>query len=469
MKVDKIDNSKERKLVTLLIMNEEFCKCVINGVNPKRLRATYSYHVVTWIKEYFEQYGTCPASSIQDIWENKRRVINDEELTSSIASFLADLAEDYDPNDYRDLQYHIEDCELYIRDLDLDHLAESITTKRMAGKIAEAEAEVANFKRSSSLKSTGVSLVNDIDVYEKAFSEGTMEPLFSFKGDLAKITPPLYRGDLFGILSITKGCKSFALQHTADCALEAGNNVLMLNLEMRESAFHQRLWRCIHMAPLVSGVYNIPQFTPDVEPGKEPDDNTRWRITQRQVYRDAVNFTNKEEIQQILRMRYRGGDIVQLTLPAWTTTVNDIEAVLDNYEYYNHKKFDVVIVDYADLLGGFEREEYRNRLNCIWLNLRRMAQERNILIATVSQSNAEGIDGKALTLSALAEDKRKATHVTALMALYGSDEERNSGMVKMKCLVSRDKTEAFGEVAVLQQLDLGQFYVDSKFVNLIDK
>lgn len=467
MKIDKIDNTKERKLVTLLIMNEEFCRRIINGVNPKHLKVPYSTHVVAWVKEYFETYGTCPTTSIQDIWESKRRSLNDDSLSESIATFLGNLADEYTPSDYKDIEYHLQDCEAYLRDLELERLEDQVKAKRMAGKLDEAEALIANYKRNSSVRAEGVSLMDDIDTYEKAFSEGTMEPLFTFKGALGKITPPLYRGDFFAILSITKGGKSFALQHVADCALEASNTVLMINLEMRADAFHQRLWRCIHMAPLVSGSYSVPQFNADIEPGKEPDDSTMWRIGQRTVYRDAVSFTNKEDIKRTLKMRYRGGDIVQLTLPAWTTTVADIEAILDNYEYYNHKKFDVVVIDYADLLGGFEREEYRNRLNQIWLNLRRMAQERNVCVATVSQSNAEGIDGKAITLSALAEDKRKATHVTAMMALYGTEEERNAGRVKMKCLVTRDKTAGIGEVTVLQQLDLGQFYIDSKFSDRI--
>ena len=463
MKVEKIESTKERKLITLLIMSEEFCKRIINGVHPKHLKTPYSMHVATWVKEYFEKYGTAPMTSIQDIWESKRRVLNDDTLTESIATFLSSLADEYDPSDYRDMDYHVEDCELYLRDIELERLEEQIKIKRMSGKLDEAEALVANYKRGASVKADGVSLMDDIDVYEKAFSEGTMEPLFTFKGALGKITPPLYRGDFFAILSITKGGKSFALQHVADTALEAGNTVLMINLEMRADAFHQRLWRCVHMAPLVSGYYNVPYFIGDTEPGQPEDDTTTYRIGNKTIYREAANFQDKEAIQQTMRMRYRGGDIVQLTLPAWTTTVADIEAILDNYEYYNNKKFDVVIIDYADLMGGFEREDFRHRLNQIWLNLRRMAQERNVCVATVSQSNAEGIDGKAITLSALAEDKRKATHVTAMMALYGTEEDRNAGRVKMKCLVSRDKTAGIGEVTILQQLDLGQFHLDSKF------
>ena len=165
-------------------------------------------------------------------------------------------------------------------------------------------------------------------------------------------------------------------------------------------------------------------------------------------------------------MRYRGGDIVQITLPAYSTTVSDIEAVLDNMEYFNNRVFDVICIDYADLLGSNERE-YRHKLNDIWLNLRRIAQERNVCIATVSQSNAEGLDGKEISLSAIAEDKRKITHVTSLMGMWGSDEDRQLGLVRMKNLVSRYKTDTFGTVLVAQSLDLGQFHLDSKLETMV--
>ena len=220
------------------------------------------------------------------------------------------------------------------------------------------------------------------------------------------------------------------------------------------------------MSPIMSGNFEIPVFEPDIEPGVNPLDAKAWRFNHKTIYREAISFSNKEKLREEMQMRYRGGDIVQITLPAYSTTVSDIEAVLDNMEYFNNRVFDVICIDYADLLGSNERE-YRHKLNDIWLNLRRIAQERNVCIATVSQSNAEGLDGKEISLSAIAEDKRKITHVTSLMGMWGSDEDRQLGLVRMKNLVSRYKTDTFGTVLVAQSLDLGQFHLDSKLETMV--
>ena len=96
------------------------------------------------------------------------------------------------------------------------------------------------------------------------------------------------------------------------------------------------------------------------------------------------------------------------------------------------------------------------------MNLRRVAQEHRIHVTTVSQSNAEGLDGKEINLSAIAEDKRKITHVSMLLGMWATDEERQKGYVYMKNLVSRYKIDLYDTVCVTSALDLGRFVVDSR-------
>lgn len=466
MTIQSVDNIRERRLVTLILMDDDFCKQICPLVNHKELKTPYAYHVVQWIKEYFENYGDAPKDAIYDIWETKKKHLNDPELSSSISVFLTSVKDNYNPSDYQNKKAFIDECIEYMREVHLEKFVEGLKNKIDGGKYEEAEALVSNFRRTGASNVSGISIISDIDAYEQAFSDVSLEPLFTFEGHLKSITPPLFRGDFFAILSTAKAGKSFALQHVAHCALSAGCNVLSINLEMRENEFLQRYWRGVHMSPIISGNYDIPVFEPDVEPGVNPKDATAWRFNHKTIYREAISFSNKEKLREEMQMRYRGGDIVQITLPAYSTTVADIEAVLDNMEYFNNRVFDVICVDYADLLGSNERE-YRHKLNDIWLNLRRIAQERNVCIATVSQSNGEGLEGKEISLSAIAEDKRKITHVTSLMGMWGSDEDRQMGLVRMKNLVSRYKTDTFGTVLVAQCLDLGQFHLDSKLETMV--
>ena len=71
MTIQTVDNIRERRLVTLIIMDDDFCKQLCPIVNHKELKTPYAYHVVQWVKEYFENYGDAPKDAIYDIWETK--------------------------------------------------------------------------------------------------------------------------------------------------------------------------------------------------------------------------------------------------------------------------------------------------------------------------------------------------------------------------------------------------------------
>lgn len=463
MKLETINLSRERKLITLLVMNTEFCNTIMHILNTRELKTPYSRFVADWVKEYYEMYGKAPEASIQSIFEAKRPLLNDDEILVSIATFLENLAEDFDPTQYKDMQYHIDDCEEYMRSLHLEAFQDKLHTKVSTGKLDEAEALVAEFKRIGVPQSQGVSMMEDIDVFEKAFNEESLTPLFKLDGDMGKLFT-FYRGDLSAVLSASKAGKSWHLLGVTECAVKAGLTVLHVNLEMRETELYQRFWRGINYAPMYDQIVHTPVFKADREPGKEAE---IYRVMTSTAERKAVDFKDKDAIRAKMKMKYSGGDVIFVTLPSYSTTVADIETVISNLEYYKGINIDVLVVDYADILGSKETE-YRHKMNDIWMNLRKLAQTRNIHVTTVSQTNAEGLNGKEITLSAIAEDKRKIAHVASLVGLWGTEEERLAGKVFMKNLVSRYRLDTHDTVCVLQQLDIGRFHTDSMVVTKLD-
>jgi len=464
VKLETVNLSRERKLISLLVMSTEFCDTIMHILNTRELKTPYSRFVADWVKEYYEMYGKAPESSIQSIFESKRPSINDEDILVSIAIFLENLAEDFDLNQYKDMQYHIDDCEGYLRSLHLESFQDKLHNKIATGKLDEAESLVAEFKRIGVAQSQGVSMMEDIDVFEKAFNEESLTPLFRLDGDMGKLFT-FYRGDLSAVLSASKAGKSWHLLGVTGCAVQAGLTVLHINLEMRETELYQRFWRGINFAPMYDQMVHTPVFKADVEPN-QIDENTVFRISGATAERKAVDFKDKDSIRAKMRMKYSGGDVIFVTLPSYSTTVADIETVISNLEYYKGINIDVLVVDYADILGSKETE-YRHKMNDIWMNLRKLAQQRNIHVTTVSQTNAEGLNGKEITLSAIAEDKRKIAHVSCLVGLWGTETERMAGRVWMKNLVSRYKMETYESVCVLQQLDIGRFHVDSKVASKV--
>lgn len=459
MKRDVIDLSIERKLCMLLIANTEFCKAIIPIIKPNLLKTLYAKWVATEVSTFYQTYKVAPEGQIQDIWTNKRSHETDSEALESIGTFLGSIAEEYDPDDYKNLPYWVDSCESYLRLNNIQNLKDKLDALISTGKVDDAESAVATFKQVSVPNTEGVSIISNIDVFQQAFEE-QQEALFRLDGDLGVVAGNFYRGDFSAGLASQKAGKSWWLSHLGLEAMSQGCKVLMINYEMRASEMYQRAWKMLNWAPNTDSVIAMPYFKPELEPGEEITDATKYSIAHKNMNKRGVSFVDKEYTTQMLKMRYKGGDIRYVTMPSGSSW-QDVEALLDNLAYYSNYMADVLVLDYIDLMSSKERE-YRHRMNDLWENARRVAQERHIHVTSVSQTNKSGLSGEEITAADVAEDSRKNSHVAKLLGLYGTPTNRQESFIYVKNLISRYKVDTYDAAVVLQQLDIGRWCVDSK-------
>lgn len=454
-----IDMSVERKLCTLLVMDTAFCKSIIPILKSNLLKTPYARWVAMEVSTFFNTYKVAPEGQIQDIWATKRMHETDSEVLESVGSFLSSLADSYDPEDYKNLQYHVDACEEYLRLNNIQNLKDKLDSLIASGKAEEAESAVANFKQIAVPNTEGVSLISDIEVFQRAF-EVTNEPLFRLDGDLGLVAGNFYRGDFSAGLASQKGNKSFFLSHLGMTAMAQGCRVVSVNFEMNETELYQRAWRMLNWAPAKDSIVAIPYFKPELEPGEEVTDATKYSISHKNINKKGVSFVDKEYTTQMLKMRYKGGDMRYITMPSGSSW-RDVEAMLDNLAYYSNYVADVLILDYLDLMSSKEHE-YRHKMNDLWQEARRVAQDRHIHVSSVSQSNKSGLSGEEITAADVAEDSRKNSHVAKLLGIYGTPANRQGSFIYVKNLISRYKVDTYDAAVVLQQLDIGRWYVDSK-------
>jgi len=101
---------------------------------------------------------------------------------------------------------------------------------------------------------------------------------------------------------------------------------------------------------------------------------------------------------------------------------------------------DVVIVDYADILQPYPGvSDRRDQINENWKMLRRISQDYHCLVLTATQSDAGGYDTKLLRRSNFSEDRRKHDHVTAMLGLNSTVEEKRLGITRVNWLDRRDR------------------------------
>lgn len=153
-----------------------------------------------------------------------------------------------------------------------------------------------------------------------------------------------------------------------------------------------------------------------------------------------------------------------MAVPAYSLTVEDLDAKIEKLVQEENYVPDVIIVDYADIMSPSDKGDYRNQLDGIWKRLRGMAQGRKCVVFTASQSGRQSIDKNADSKD-IAEDIRKLAHVTSMVALNQTPVEKKNGVLRLKQLAIREGEQEFREAVCTQCLSIGRIVTDSHFDN----
>jgi len=102
-------------------------------------------------------------------------------------------------------------------------------------------------------------------------------------------------------------------------------------------------------------------------------------------------------------------------------------------------KPDVVVIDYADILAPENgAAETRDQINATWKTLNAIRQEFDCLVVTATQTNAGSYEAEKLGMKHFSEDKRKLAHVTAMIGLNQTDDEREQQLIRLNWIVRRE-------------------------------
>lgn len=467
MKTETVDLTRERKLVTLAIMNQQFAQRVLPVVNPATLESAYASTVITWCKDYFEHYKKAPEQTIQDIFDTHKATVEDDTI-DNVHSFLKSLSVDYDPADYNNIDYYITEALNYVDVCNGRSLIVRAENYLNTGRMEQFKQALTTYKDVAQPTVKGVSVIYDTDELGNAFMEDN-ESLFTVYGALGALLGNFYRGDVSVAQGGMKSSKSFFLQMLSETAASQGKKVVHINLEMAEKQQKKRFAQSIHYNTDKPCDVLMPKFHSELEPGQEPDENTTYTVIHNTRHFTGINEDNLPVMTPGISMRYKGGDIRLFTLPAESTTPQTMEALLDNLAYFDNYVCDLLVVDYAVLLNGIGSgsREKRIQIDYIYRNLRRIAQEKNIHIATVTQAGRQSLSGAEIGASDIGESISIVAHAAKVVSLYATEEERQKGIVHVKKDIDRYGSLVYDTVIGLQCLPLCKFCIDSRFASKV--
>lgn len=450
MRVEKIDASDERSIVIGVITSTNFCKRVFPLTPEKYLRVSYARTIVEWVRDYFMSFGTAPQKDIVNIYLRERGKIHDDDTREIIETFLESVSADYASIASYNEAYALSRAYAYVKKIAYENLTDQINALNATGDVDKIDALIAGYKIPAPDEADAVDthLLASADAIREAFDHES-EFLFSFSGALGAVCGKFNREDFIAFAAGMKRGKSFALIHTAVVAAQKGYNVAFFSLEMSKNAIITRMWSALTGIPATESAVEIPFFR-DGEVVKKSEN------------RIGVDTQSIEARQKTLRRISNGGNIKIIPVPAYSADVNDIDAMLDGF-FCDGFTPDVIIIDYADILkaigGG---REYRNQLDDTWKRLRGLAQRRKALVATATQST-RGALSHDLREEDIAEDIRKLAHVTAMIAINATREDRELGVSRLQQLAIREGASEHRQAVVTQCFSIAQFAMDSKF------
>lgn len=463
MKRQKLNTLSERDLLIGLITSDKFCREISPVLNPRLLEVDYSRVVASWIQNFYKEFKKAPGKDIIKIYRAHHDEIKDESLQENILTFIEKVCKDYENVKSFNDDFVLEQSLSYLKNRSLSNLKEDIDAYLMSGDVNKAESLVTKYRTVEKSSGKAVSILHNTEALVNSFTEDN-EVLFDVPGAYGTVLGDIHREDFVSFLAPMKRGKTWQLIDVGCIALMKGLNVLHVSCEMSESQTLKRYW--IGLSGQIDKdkddiVY--PYFEEIDEESKK-----KYCVKHKIISRKAVSIEDIQKKQKSLRRLCRGGDVRIIAVPQSTLTVDALDLELERLEQQENYIPDVIIVDYADILAPSKgSNDYRQQLDSIWKGLRSLAQKRKCAVFTASQSGRASI-GKNVEATDIAEDIRKLAHVTSMVSINQSPEEKKRGIFRLKQLAIREGEQEFREAICTQCLSIGRMIMDSRFDEEVD-
>jgi len=171
----------------------------------------------------------------------------------------------------------------------------------------------------------------------------------------------------------------------------------------------------------------------------------------------------KKEIDAIQKMY---GDGIQIkTYPRFSASLHDIETHLHKLEQKLEFIPDIILIDYVDILKPLSKKESYMQIDDTWKEAVAMAQKHHCTLFTVGQVNRGGLGKPDVDDRDSSGWIGKLAHVDVQLTLSRPSEDKRAGTARVA--VTEHRYKAFDrakQALILQQLDIGQFALDSEII-----
>jgi len=458
MKLRQIDGTQERRILTAFICSTDYIKQVNEWLKESYLDGAGSRRILRWCRDYFQKYGEAPSAHMMDRYI---AAVRDNELDDDekeyLEKLLTSLSGEWEKKKEFNVQFYVDETEKFCH---RKHLEQDIATMQAyleQGRLKDADSVMRGYAPVAKKMKQNPNVFEDDDLWMRVFDYEKPRSVFELPGAWGKMmNRQFYRGSLIGLLATAKRGKSYMLMEIAMRASRYGAKVAVFEAgDMTREQRTGRIGKYVAHRP-----FEIDKGANEIIKVAYPVD-FEGNFESREF--KNLDLAGALEAKNDWQRRFgRHAPLLTDYYSTRTLTFSEIERKLAEWKEDYDFVPDVLAIDYIDIMASENtRLEHRLQEAAKWEQARRLSQELNCCLITVTQSDAAGFGADKLTAKNFSETVTKNQHVTAMYALNQSEEEKKKKILRISPLLIRDGSEP-PDVLLLQCLEIGRPYIDSK-------
>ena len=448
MAKDVISQRIQDAFVLLSITDTRFLDLARSSVKTEYFGSSITENLIKICYSYYDQFEVAPDNHFHDEFARfiDKRNVDEQEQYFTYIDRLLNMEK---PN--RD--YVVKRINDFIKAREFEKAALAFAELTAAGEFVKArELMQHSLKTGIESEEIGLSYLDEeIPSYyneDNTLSQFLMPTGFSV---LDKKIRGIRRGQLIVILGGYKGKKSWTAAYMAQQAVVHGLKVLHISHEMSVAEIEARY--DMSFGGLLSEDSSRPvQFEEVDEKGGQV---RQWSQTVETIFNEEKVIAARKAVKRF------GGKLIIKKYPMGTCTMEEIDRYLDYLETYEGFIPDVIVNDYVEImklpLGA--SAAMRDRINQAYIEHKRIADERNIAMITVSQATRGALQKSSLDQQDFAEDIRKLGNVDIAFGVSQNRVQKKNNRLRITILGGRSVPDGL-ECMVSTNIDIGQLCLD---------
>ena len=201
----KVNTDIEKKIITGLIVDNQFCNTISPMILPHHIDEKYAKILIRWIKDYNSIYKKAPGQDMEGIYLSKQMSIDDAE-SDIIAELLSNLNKNYLQEEQYNWEFITDESRKFIRKKNIELLYLKAKALSDSGEIDEAEKIIRNYSVVKESTSEIFFPIDDDDLILETMEKEEVD-FFRFAGQVGHILGAFNRGWFVTFLGPSKRCK----------------------------------------------------------------------------------------------------------------------------------------------------------------------------------------------------------------------------------------------------------------------